>query len=432
MKTSFIYSKILAASLLLAFTFNACQDKCMQTVRYWTNSPVTVTFTELRSGVGITAAQVLEKLGKIYVKDNYLFINELKKGIHIFDNTDPRNPIQLSFLKVPGNFDMAVKGNTLYADSYSDFVAFDISNPTQVKELNRIQGVFQSGQINGLDWFLKSDGTGIQDYKYELVTTTHDADCDQNSQYYGYGYTYASYGATASSASPSSSPSSSGTGGSTARFAVVNDFLYAVSSTTMQLFDIQTPASPKKSTAVNLGWGIETIFPYKDKLFIGSTTGMFIYDNVNPQKPTLISQVNHFRACDPVVVEGNYAYVTLRNVNAGPCGSAPTNQLDVIDISNIKSPVLSKTYPMDSPYGLGIDRSTLFICEGTNGLRTYNASNPLDLQLNAYFKDLNSFDVIPLKGTLLMIGKDGLYQFDYSDSKNLKLLSKIPVITPTT
>lgn len=176
-----------------------------------------------------------------------------------------------------------------------------------------------------------------------------------------------------------------------------------------------------------MGWGIETIFPYKDKLFIGSTTGMFIYENKNPEKPFLLSQVNHFRACDPVVVQDNYAYVTLRSANNGVRCDGDVNQLDVIDITNVTSPVLSKVYPMESPYGLGIDKNDLFICEGKSGLKRYNASKPLDLQLTQHIKDMDSYDVIPLGKTLLMIGKDGLYQYDYSDPKNLKQLSVIKV-----
>ena len=39
---------------------------------------------------------------------------------------------------------------------------------------------------------------------------------------------------------------------------------------------------------------------------------MFIYDNTNPQAPYFLSRFQHAEACDPVFVEGDYAYVTLR------------------------------------------------------------------------------------------------------------------------
>ena len=40
-----------------------------------------------------------------------------------------RDPKNISFINIPGNEDMAIKGNTLYADAYGDLVTFDITNP---------------------------------------------------------------------------------------------------------------------------------------------------------------------------------------------------------------------------------------------------------------------------------------------------------------
>ena len=82
---------------------------------------------------------------------------------------------------------------------------------------------------------------------------------------------------------------------------------------------------------------------------------------------------------------------------------------------------------MDGPYGLGIDNKKLFVCEGKSGLKTFDASNPLDMKQLQQFKDMDAFDVIPLNNTLMLIGKDGLYQYDYSNPSSLKLLSKIAV-----
>ena len=42
-------------------------------------------------------------------------------------------------------------------------------------------------------------------------------------------------------------------------------------------------------------------------------------------------------------------------------------------------------------------------------------------------KDFNAYDVIPYKDVLILIGSDGLYQFDYSDPKNLKQLSRLTI-----
>ena len=42
-------------------------------------------------------------------------------------------------------------------------------------------------------------------------------------------------------------------------------------------------------------------------------------------------------------------------------------------------------------------------------------------------QNIHSYDVIPFRNVAIVVGSDGLYQYDYSDPKNLKLLSKIAV-----
>jgi LVIVD repeat len=221
------------------------------------------------------------------------------------------------------------------------------------------------------------------------------------------------------------SPGATGTGGSQARFTIYDDYLYTVSQSSLTLFDLKNPTKPVKGNDINLGWGIETIFPYKDKLFIGSTTGMFIFDNSNPEKPTQISVFQHAMSCDPLVVEGDRAYVTLRSGNTCNRG---LNQLDVVDIADLRNPKLLKSYPMQNPHGLGVSLPNLFVCEGKYGLKSLDATNDFDIKEIEHLTNIDAYDVIPLNNkVLLMIGKDGFYQFDYSNPKQLKQLSKIPV-----
>ena len=424
----FLSKTLLMAALATAFV--SCKDNCVQTVTYRGTESVRVTLNELRTGIKTLPAQDLENPGKIYVKDNYLFINEVKKGIHIIDNSNPSFPKAISFIQILGNVDIVVKGNILYADSYTDFVAFDISNPKDVKEVSRTKEVFSNGQVDGIGWNYNSNDQTIYDSRYKMFTTTQEVACEQQQSQLYYGSSSFWDGASFSSSftKSSTSPTTNGVSGSTSRFAIVNERLYAVSQSEMKLFSLQNPSNPVKDGSLNLGFGIETIFPYKDKLFLGTTTGVQIWDNKNPLKPTYLSRLDHARACDPVVVENDIAYVTLRSIdNFSRCGGAISNQLDVIDVSNPASPILKKVYQMDSPYGLGIDNKKLFICEGKTGLKTFDATNIMDIKQLQHFKDMNAYDVIPLNNTLMLIGKDGLYQYDYSNPSSLKLLSKISV-----
>ncbi len=217
-----------------------------------------------------------------------------------------------------------------------------------------------------------------------------------------------------------------GKAGSLARFAVSNGHLYAVDDQNMQVFDIRQSANPVPGNELAIGFLIETIFPHDNKLFIGSQSEMFIYDNANPESPTRVLSFSHATSCDPVVANDSLAYVTLRSGNT--C-QGTQNQLDVLDVRNVYQPTLLVSYQMENPHGLGIDGRALFLCEGEHGLKVFDASDSytIDQHLLAHFEDIHAFDVIPLNGVLIVIGDDGIYQYDYSDLANIRLLSKLTV-----
>ena len=230
--------------------------------------------------------------------------------------------------------------------------------------------------------------------------------------------------ASCGSSSDSLSPGA-GVGGSTARFTISGNTLYTVSSTALQAYDISTSSNPKMGSKTNLGFGVETIFPYHTNLFIGTQTGMYIYNINQPDTPSRVSVYTHILSCDPVVAQGNYAYVTLRS--GTNCRNQNANTLDVIDISNVASPKLVKSYPMRNPHGLGADSTLLFVGEGDFGLRVMDISDPTNVQQVMFFDTTKAYDVIPTKRRLIVTGPDGIYQYSYADLKQLKLLSKLPV-----
>ena len=420
---------------LLPFLILAgCTDNCKETRTFRRYSPITFTATQLRQGVQTEAPQPLVNPGKIYTKDQFLFINELKQGIHIIDNRNPSSPKPVAFIRIPGNGDMAIRNNILYADSYMDLVAFDISNPASVKAVNRVQNVFPNGSFEGGWWSYDVTNQMLYDQKVSYITETVETNCEESVSPTGgwgrggFAFLNAQQSGSASQDKAGGS-TANGVAGSMARFALYDDYLYTVSQSTMQLFNVKNPADPKVSNKIQMGWGIETIFPYKNKLFIGSQTGMHIYDNANPEKPIHLSVFQHARVCDPVVVHDNTAYVTLRSGNQ--CGGF-TNQLDVVDVTDLVNPRLLKSYPMRNPHGLGVAYPNLFICEGAYGLKSFDIRDVMSIDRNLlnHIENLNAFDVIPLEKSLLLIGKDGFYQFDASNPRQLRQLSHIPVSRP--
>lgn len=81
--------------------------------------------------------------GKIYIKDQFIYVGDVNLGVHIIDNTDPQHPQKVSFLQIYGNHDIAIKGNTMYADNLDDLVSIDISDRLNPKVINRVEGVYK-------------------------------------------------------------------------------------------------------------------------------------------------------------------------------------------------------------------------------------------------------------------------------------------------
>lgn len=354
--------------------------------------------------VGVSKAIEAKKTGKIYIYNDYLLINEPYEGIHIYNNANPSSPVNVAFLKIPGNVDLAVRNNILYADSFIDLLAFDISNMSSIKQVKRLNDVFK--QVYS---------TGVQKYLYYTIDTVV-----KKQKYTGVVNDISAY------SSSSSQSGSSGQGGSMARFTLMNDYLYTVGMYELGLFDVKNAASPSYVKSINLGWGVETIFPYDNKLFIGTNTGMHIFNAVDAANPVKLSTYSHVFACDPVVVQGKYAYVTLRT---GTFCRQTVNQLEVVDIEDPTKPKQVALYQMQNPHGLSINGNNLFLCEGNFGIKSFNISDYKAIGSNMlqHLQTVKSFDVIAGPKSLIVTGEDGVYQFNYSNASNLKQMSLIKV-----
>lgn len=218
-----------------------------------------------------------------------------------------------------------------------------------------------------------------------------------------------------------------GVGGSMARFAITGNTLYIVSKQSLEVYNIADAANPVKAVTKDMNVGIETIFPYQNRLFIGANDGMYIYNNSSPNNPSFLTKYTHIQSCDPVVVQGNYAYVTLRG--GVVCRNwASQSTLDVVNVSDPSNPQLVNSQAMISPYGLGVSGDKLFVCEGDNGFKVLDVSNPELPVEKHYFKDIASYDVIVRNNRLIITGTKGLFQYQFDDQDEIQLLSKIPVL----
>lgn len=431
--------KILSVIVFLAaiFTFTACEDKVEQVRVYKVNVAKYMSKEDLRKSVKVTSPRSLVNPGKIYFYKNYLLINEKDEGIHVYDNTNPANPMNVSFIEIPANRDMAIKDNRLFADSYIDLVVFDVTNMSNVTEINRIQNVFENNYPQPdwtypCDWGENQEGVLIG---WDVEERTEEIEYSQPPEYLTGGafgwrddadFDMVYMNSKDMNGAAEAAQSTTGTGGSMARFRIYQNYLYIAKSWEIKIIDITNLNDPIEAGMFYPNLTAETVFIAKDKLFIGATTGMAIYDLKNPVNPEFLSLFAHVNSCDPVVVDEKYAYVTLRSGNE--CQSF-TNQLDVLNIEDLRNPIHLKTYPMHNPHGLGVDENLLFICDGDDGLKIYDKTDVYNIDNNMVtrYKNIHAYDVIPMKGTLMMIGNDGFYQYDYSNLNDVKFLSKIEV-----
>jgi len=92
--------------------------------------------------ISVEQSRPIQQAGKIYAYGNYIFQNDVNTGIHIIDNTNRNNPQKVAFISLPLSTEIAVKGNFLYANNYTDIVVFDITNPANPKLVKRLSNVF--------------------------------------------------------------------------------------------------------------------------------------------------------------------------------------------------------------------------------------------------------------------------------------------------
>lgn len=413
--------------VLFSILFYSCEDTTYR--EYKGNAPVYISYADLRTSVKPAENVDLKNPGKIYYKDNYIFIVEELKGIHVFDNINPSSPVKKTFITIPGVVDISISGNILYADSYIDLVVLDVQDIANIHEVGRIKDIlpytvpptgndFPKGNIDkdkGL--VLAWEVTTIKERVYNnpidypiFSTGGLKTDMIYSSQF-------------------TSGVSSGGTGigGSMARFGIKDNVLYLLDGNNINLLDITVKSTPAKLFETSAGGGIETMFITGNNMFLGTTTGMIIYDITNAQTLIRKSTYSHMRSCDPVVVDDTLAYMTLRSGTS--CGGN-VNCLDVVNIKNLSAPSLVRSYPMTNPYGLGKHGNLLFVCDGSAGLKVYNSTDAKNISSNLIYTypDIKAFDAIPIGDILVLIGDDGLYQYNYSNILNITLMSSILVV----
>ncbi len=420
--------------LLLA---SCVKDKCSQTKEFTHYAPVYITQAEYDAPIQYESVRPMENTGTIFAYGSYLFVNEFQKGIHIIDNQQPAHPESLGFIDIPGNTHFTIRKDVLYANKMEDLVAIDVSNIEQPKQVNRLKDLFQLNRA-------QSNDQGIVAY-YENTNETVEVDCNdyryssvmfafengiflnQSAGKSAFDYSFATPNLSSAVAGQSQAPATLGVGGSMARFTTIQNRLYILSDFLLETVDISSAKDPQKMGDIPIRFNAETIYPFGSHLYIGTTNGMHIYSVSESGLPEHVSTTAHIQSCDPVISDGEYAYVTLRG--GTPCGGA-TNQLEAYSLENPFTPALLQTFPMDNPHGLTKVGDFLYVCEGNGGWKKIKSNLPGQFTTTLTNSDHSAFDVLLTpQGTLLFVGKSGIYQYALNGD-HPSLISELEITLP--
>lgn len=405
-----------------AWSLTGClRDTVTETQKYTLYTPVyTLKSTVLASINGDPGMPIVQP-GQLYLKDTYIYVNDVSKGIHVIDNSDPSHPVQTAFLSIPGNTSIAIRGNTLYADMYNDLLAIDITNPRQVSIAGKLWNFFPSRDFapdsnHVLTSYVTRDtvvktllpGNGLYAVAGTDVYTLSAADLPAAANY------------------AAQNGTSTGVAGSEASMTLIGNYLYAIPEPhSIGVVDVSDSTHPALLSNTHAGYDLETIFPLQDKLLVGSKEGVYVYSIANSaHQPIVEGSFSHGTACDPVIADQTYVYVTLRS--GTDCGGS-SNELDVLEAAQgITQSSLAKSYPMTGPSGLGKDGALLFVCDGPV-VKVFDATDPTNLKLTTQLPVNNAYDVIASNHLLIVVGSDGFYEYDYSDPGKIVLLSHLPI-----
>lgn len=212
--------------------------------------------------------------------------------------------------------------------------------------------------------------------------------------------------------------SSDGTIIPSADFIVQNNHLITIESTFAKVYSLTDSTKPllEQTYSSTDDLELETLYEYKaNMLMIGTKEGTYFKDHSTPGELGEITFSTLFTSCDSFVTQGNYLYMALRSDQA--CSSTNNskgdNQLLVYNILKVDQPVLVKSIDIDSPYGLGINGTELFVCYDQGTLEFDLTTPTLPVQVGDYSQQCN--DIIAAEDPMVLSNDDGISLTEYAN-----------------
>lgn len=320
-----------------------------------------------------------------------LFVSDGAAGVHVFDISDLAHPRHTLTIPLQGNRGAVAYGDVLYANDFDAIYAMRVASESYEILATIKQPRQEPRAIDGPVVERDNGGFGCACH---TSTMSYDA-----------------------------APAPAGGGVSSyATFVTVDTYLYFLDYTSIVTVDVSTPEAPKELSRTSISWTAETLFPSQSHLFVGGTQGMYIFDRARPDHPAQVGKIEHARACDPVVVEGETAYVTLRSGNN--CGATP-DELMAVDVAEPSSPHVIAHRPTKTPYGLAVGGELLYVSNGDHGFELVDVSDPADPVRRAAWSNAPTRDFIWSGDVLFVLSNRDLKIYNVSDPQNPTVIGAI-------
>ncbi|MGL1901516.1 MAG: hypothetical protein OCC49_05240 [Fibrobacterales bacterium] len=398
-----------------------CNADDLDSYEYVRKVPVYISYTEYLALIKNTPAVTPKHFGVTLNSGTWKLVNEIDEGIHVYDNTDPQNPIYTTFITIPGNKDFVIKNNTLLANSYEVLLAIDFTTPTAVTLLKDIPEILVNSSYGRSLMVSKDLGfiSGITEVRTTEVYcrnglyTTNGFESSNayyfENEYSGYTYDYA-YSSYDMMIEPYYEEN-----GIAEIFALGDDYLYALRPGVLITINVADETSPKYLSQNKINdWDITSIYISNEMLFLAGYEVIQLVDLTNPSNPGVGDPLRGITHCDELIVVEDFLYAS--SVRNKECYSR-NNGLTIVNISDKSEPVIEEVYSMDGPTDIEIVDGFLYVCDGRAGFKIYTVEGAeLDLVAQIDSIVVETVSVIDLVATL--IGEDGIYIYDVSDAKN--------------
>ena len=210
--------------------------------------------------------------------------------------------------------------------------------------------------------------------------------------------------------------------GNSSALVTYENHIYTVDHDYLRVLSIGDNNNLKEVFKSYVGTGIETIFAYEDYLYLRARTSIYIYDVKIKTKPVLSGTNRHFVAEDPVIVEGNKAYVTLKT---GSENNNPAGFLEVVDVTDKSNPNTIARVSQKFPNGLGISGDVLYVCNAKFGIDVFELNSTEHVKFHKNVPTDPVYDCIITNNVLIGQTKKGLVYYNITNKLNPVLIQKV-------